>query len=638
MTNGWIKNGKLCGFGNSQSGSYVSGFGYLERNVVTGEVYSSDVVSYSVVPMARSFSSAMLNKENDKIYGYGSYSGSMAFKSCASDGAFRNTEILFELTDPFEWCPAVCVDPETGQMYGISLGQNESQLLSIDDEGFSDVIATLPVQSAKTVSALAYFPATGYFLWSNNSADGVSAVYAIKDDGSSCEKVLELSDKTHFNFFVTGEEAQGKGVPEAAVMKSFDFTAPATSGSIVYTLPTKDITGADLSGDLTWTATLDGATYTTGTAAPGADVTVQYTDVEQGKRTFGFYVSKGDLESGKVSDTQYIGYDRPVGTAKVTLTLVGDKTIKAEWEPVTTGVNGGYVDAQAVEYKVFLNDNLMTTTSETTWEGTVDPEGELTANIVSIVAVAHEMESKAVNSNSVVVGAPLVPEVFIAPTRAEADLMTYPEYHGTYWYYDDEMDPAVFSLSTSYGDYGPLDTWLILPPIDFNDQGGIYSISFEHGTYLSYCIEYFEVWAGQAPNAEAMTTQIMQKTQAEKSDFYDPKFKESTSSFSLPNPGVWYIGIRGVTEDDYMGIMVRNIAVKLIQSGIESSFVDGEGVINGVAGGIEYRGLNDARIDVYSLSGVKSASRVANGDGRIELPAGIYVVRSGNTVKKVAVK
>lgn len=50
MLSGWMKDGVLCGFGLQKSGIYAIGFGYMERNVVSGEVYSQDIVRYSVVP------------------------------------------------------------------------------------------------------------------------------------------------------------------------------------------------------------------------------------------------------------------------------------------------------------------------------------------------------------------------------------------------------------------------------------------------------------------------------------------------------------------------------------------------------------------------------------------------------------
>lgn len=591
MLSGWMKDGILCGFGTQMSGTYAIGFGYMERNVVTGEVYSQEMIRYSEVPKDKSFNSAVYQKSDDTIYGYGSSNRSMAFKKTTGDGNFRDSEVLFQLTDPYEWCPSMCIDPATGQKYGITLGQAESLLLSIDNEGFSDVIATLPVKSGTATSALAYFPATGYFLWSNVNG-GESALYAIKLEDGTCEKVADLAANEHYGYFVTSSEADGSGIPAMPEVLVENFTAPSTSGSIIYVLPSVDLNGNALqteNDELKWVAVLDGAEYKSGNMTTGSTVTVEYENLEQGTHTFGFYVEANGLKSGTVTRSIYLGYDRPMTPKDVVLELQGATTLVAKWEAVTAGADGGYVDFSDLEYKVYLNDDFVGSVKEPEWSGDLDPDAELAANIVTVIATSHGMDSGEARSNSVIAGKPFSPNVTFAPTEAEAQLMTYPSDDGLRWKYNTSFSPAVFSVSSKYGSDDPLNTWLIFPAIDFPDAAGTYKLEFQNGTYATYDAEYFEIWMGQEPTVEAMTTSIMDRTKVGPTNSFDPnvKWNDVSTEFQVPEKGVWHIGFKACSDPHKTGQVLLNIRISTI-SGVN-------GTLGGNEAGRTVAGYYDAR-------------------------------------------
>lgn len=43
------------------------------------------------------------------------------------------------------------------------------------------------------------------------------------------------------------------------------------------------------------------------------------------------------------------------------------------WAPVTEGVNGGYLDKEKLEYEVYLNGQLLTTTKRNSYDLTIPP-------------------------------------------------------------------------------------------------------------------------------------------------------------------------------------------------------------------------------------------------------------------------
>ena len=637
ILSGWMKDGVLCGFGIQMAGTYAVGFGYVERNVVTGQIFSQDLERYSVVSKDQSFNSAVYKKADDSIFGYGSYGNTMAFKKTGGDGDYRDTEMLFLLSDPYEWCPSLCVDPATGQTYGITLGQNESLLLKIDNEGFSDVIATLPVKSGNATSALAYFPETGYFLWSN-SADGVSSLYAISISDGSCEKIADNDDNGHYGFFVTDAAADGKGIPEAASVNEFGIEAPATTGFISYTLPTNDLTAQQLEDDLEWVATLDKTEYATGSAAPGSDVTVVYNDLPDGIHTFGFYVRNGELRSGSTDLTEYIGYDTPLPPANVTLSLDGDSRLAATWEAVTEGVHGGTVDSEAIEYKVYLNDEEVATVNETSWNGEIDPDSELCANTVAVVASAHGMDSEAGVSNPVVAGKPLGLDVFFAPTERDYQLMSCPDDEGLRWKYNTSFEPPVFSVSSKYGSDSALDTWLIFPAINFPDASKTYVITYQNGTYADYDDEYYEIWIGREATVESMTTNILETTQVGPTDSFDPELQwnDVTTEFKVPEAGVWHIGFRACSEAHKTGQVLLNIKVSEL-SGVDEVESTSNARAVGINGCIVYGGIEGDTLYVYAPDG-RLVKEIRNADeGGVTVEKGIYMVRAGERSWKLNV-
>ena len=569
MQSGWMKDGILCGFGLQASGGYATAFGYMERNVVNGDIYSQKVTRYSVVPKDKTFNSAVYMKSDDTIYGYGSYARSMAFKKAAGNGDYSNSEELFQLTDPYEWCPAMCIDPATGQMYGITFGQAESQLLTIDKEGFSDVVASLSVKSSNAPSALAYFPETGYFLWSNSN-EGVSALYAIKLADGSCEKICDLGEDDLYTFFVTDSHADGCGIPALPEMLVDSFEAPSTSGYITYAMPNTDLNGEDLVSEtyeMTWVALVDGEEYQTGVKTMGSTVRVDYTDLTSGMHTFGFYVEINGLRSGTLQTEKYIGYDTPLKPENLVLELDGDNRLTARWDAVTAGVHNGYLNTADMKYEVFLDGESKGTVTETTWSYDLDPDAQLAAYIVTVAATSHDMTSETAKSNAVVAGKPLEANVTFAPTEADASLMTYPNDNGLRWKYNTSFTPAVFSVSHNYDSDEPSNTWLIFPAINFPKTEDTYKLEYQNGTYATYCKgEYYEIWIGKEPTVEAMTVNIKDKTNVIPTDGFasEPVWNDNSLEFEVPEAGVWYIGFKACPDADNMGQILLNIILTTI--------------------------------------------------------------------------
>lgn len=176
--------------------------------------------------------------------------------------------------------------------------------------------------------------------------------------------------------------------------------------------------------------------------------------------------------------------------------------------------------------------------------------------------------------------APLTPDVSFTPTEAEAALFTVADnnHDNVSWGFYNETKTnhqTVFNSNVYKTDNAsselPYNDWLFLPAIQFTDADALYEFKCDaaRGSFSQYwgVDEVFEVKIGTAPNAQSMTTQIMGDTHLTLQNNRDGKLKTFTEMFSVPSPGVYYIGIRCCSSDSKsLGMYLANISVTRQQS------------------------------------------------------------------------
>lgn len=127
--------------------------------------------------------------------------------------------------------------------------------------------------------------------------------------------------------------------------------------TVAFTAPTKDITGRDLTSLTSCTIYRDDSTlpvHTISNPTPGQKLEWTDENVEQGNHTYAVYSTVGDLRSEKAEASVYVGgEDTPGVSDKVEVYDHLDGTITLKWNAVTTGANGGYINASKVKYAIF---------------------------------------------------------------------------------------------------------------------------------------------------------------------------------------------------------------------------------------------------------------------------------------------
>ena len=89
---------------------------------------------------------------------------------------------------------------------------------------------------------------------------------------------------------------------------------------------------------------------------------------------------------------------------------------------------------------------------------------------------------------------------------------------------------------------GPADDWLITPGFSMV-AGKSYDISFRAKAYDFEAPEEFSAWLGNAPEAEAMTISVVEKTVVAQDNA-----KDYNVTIKVPEDGVYYLGIHCTSD------------------------------------------------------------------------------------------
>ena len=228
--------------------------------------------------------------------------------------------------------------------------------------------ATVADQSRVLVEA---YTATG----SNEEPESVELRVAVEEDGDynfgfHC---LSPADQFYLHIVSFGIEAAPAPDAPAAPALAVESADGALDYALKVTLPVQTNDGSALGTvskvRIETNAGEESAIELTGSYAAGETVTYQgaATHADTYSWTVVCYNEAGNGEKATVS--KFLGVDAPVGVTGM-LTDLGE-AVRIDWEPVTEGQNGGYVNPANVYYEVYSIEGgylgeLLTTTSETT--------------------------------------------------------------------------------------------------------------------------------------------------------------------------------------------------------------------------------------------------------------------------------
>lgn len=335
--------------------------------------------------------------------------------------------------------------------------------------------------------------------------------------------------------------------------------------SAQFTMPTTDVEGSTLSGSLTYRVYLNGQQVVEEKTSAGQNIVLQLSSATEGDQNVSVVVvrpatsDKPVAISLPVKRTVFLGYDQPNAPTNVRAVANG-YDVNVTWTAPTSGVHGGYVDANALTYTVSRFVSGQSTDSvlvaqNTTATSVVDhiASTEKCSYYYKVVAQNGTQVSGAAQSDPIQLGntiaLPYYDEFEQDPFETYGFTAIDENEDGQTWTYNANNQNVNYEPSTS----NAADDWFVSAP--FNVQrGALYRFSFDaRGSYLT---ELIAAAVGTAPNAESLTTEIVPVTELTRM-----QTKTLSGLFRAENDGLCYFGIHALSSANLGTIRVDNLSI-----------------------------------------------------------------------------
>lgn len=454
---------------------------------------------------------------------------------------------------------------ETGEAYGLretTYGSRALELVKVDKAtGAQEVIGATQLPFRYSFGCC-WNPVNNTILATYNTEDQGSGLMEIDPVTAAATLVSDFqSDRQVVNLFIRPDTKDK--VPAAP-----QLTVEAPDGSMTchyaITLPEALADGTPLTGLVEWRITLEGETRFEGANQAGSTVTGEITLDKTGYAEFLAYAFNKEGKSENAKVRLFVGKGLAASPAVVTLTWdEASSTMSASWDAVAASSDGGYINPSEVTYTVTdLEGNILSANqSATTFSRQMTaPEGR-TEFAWSVTANYDGRSSAPTKSNSIFLGAMMPPYEYDFTKRKEFVQDGYTVIDAN----NDGISFAPNGLGARCGHAEQkinMDDWLVLPGI-FLEAGKSYLFTLTAHCYQNTNAEIVEVKAGTAPEASALTLQIIKQTTI-KSNRLEPSVL--TGVITPASSGVWYIGVHAKSTAN-KGVTTYHVMVPHVSLG-----------------------------------------------------------------------
>lgn len=422
------------------------------------------------------------------------------------------------------------------------------------------------------------------------------------------------------------------------IVSDFAFVTPddsSVSGYFQFQLPADSYLGTPLTDEKLNVKVVEGdKVLVEGTAAPGTLFKSDNIKLSNDNHTVYVTVSNECGDGPTIKRTFFAGYDLPAAPTNIKLTNEG-LTTTLTWDAPTKGINGNAIDKDNITYKVVRYPYEVTVAEnlkECSFTET-HPE-DMTRYVYTVTAMYNGKEGGWGYSNNMILGTPLNPPyggMFTGP----ADMLNYytlidSNGDGYCWGYDSNTRSAVYV----YNQYNDADDWMIAPPINYK-KGVDYTLSFKaYSSYPDYP-ESMEVTFGKGRTPEEQSTQLLNIPEIPGVDEENP-VTEYSVPVKVDEDGVYYFGFHVTSPKFHEFLYLFDIRLD-VTTGINNVTDDSGLSVSTGKNTISISNPNGAKVSVYSSNGMLIDTFTAPAYERT-LHSGIYVVKAGDTAKKVIVQ
>lgn len=376
---------------------------------------------------------------------------------------------------------------------------------------------------------------SGRMFWTANPADEKGYLYEVNLTTGKATLLCTFADDDEITGlyvpFVAKDDA-----PDAVENLTLNFPNGSRTGTVEFKCPSTTFGGNVATGALTYKVTAAGKEIASGDCAYGQQMSVPYSATRDAAVEFTVVVSNsvGDGPVSKLS--QFIGKDRP-NEPTVTISYA-DGRFHVQWTPVTTTMNGGYLDFSKMTYNVYRYPGGATVGSGLTATELYDtvpaPEG--------YGKFYYQVQAKCDGKNSPWATSNVVSMGWLTPPYAQS-FDSYDDFE-TFTVLDANADNKTWGHDNSekaargnscYGQ--DMDDWLITPPVRM-EYGKAYKVSFRVRNNGARYPERFDLRMGTAETPQAMTTVVMDTTLVDG----DKEWKTYERFVFAPTTGLYYLG------------------------------------------------------------------------------------------------
>ena len=460
-------------------------------------------------------------------------------------------------------CSAFAWDPRDNSLVAVTM---KGDVVRYDPvTGEPTVLFSTGKENTTYFGALGYSPTDKGFLWSylkvGSGGTESQDTYLIDTDRKTCR--LQASTTYgedgwihQYSSYLINEQYADPLAPKPANVERDSFEPHGASGVLNVRIPSQKEDGTALSGDVTVYVHVDGITaedrtpYFTTTAAPGALVKPEIKDLSEGLHRITVWLVSADGHWSRSRNVvKYVGYDAPAEPQNVTLDAE-----YLQWDPVTEGINGQDISADGIEYKIWVDGEVIGTTTSNSYKMEFSPT-EMHNYLAAVQGSNHGSEGPLGYSNRLTVGQyRSIPATYLPD---DSDLMLVKVFDtdadGRTWaYYQNEE--AFVKQSPTTAASATNDDWLMLAPVNFDDPQALYQIAFDFKTSGNY-EEQIELRL-----CDEAVTGTGDLLLAKKVNSYEHNREYSTFSTILAADGVKYLAFHslpGQTADIYL----KNIRV-----------------------------------------------------------------------------
>lgn len=456
---------------------------------------------------------------------------------------------------PAAW-NAIAADKQ-GQLYAIDM---EGNLLKVNkDTGETTEVGATGFTPMNVASAT-FDHKTGKLYWTV-STDSEGFICEVDTTTGQATKVADFTNGDEiYGLFVMAPPAED-GAPAVPDNLALNFENDSLTGTLSFDAPETLFRGQEAEGDVDFRVMLGTETVAQGTTQYGKKnvVSPEFSVPAPGRYTFTLICSNVEGDSPKTEISKFIGEDAPAAVSNAKA-VYEDGNFIITWNAPAGSANGGYINPDAVTYNVTRNPDgvaVATGISETSFTDPVEIPESFIKYTYSIVASYNGLNSYAVKTNGVGLGN------IVPPFNDDFSDMNFLE---SYTVLDTDGDGRGFasfiSMAQSLGaPYGAEDThvdqWLVTPAVKL-EGGKFYKFGIDAATMGASWTELFEVKLATEPEADSFDTVIIPASEVSTASFMTTAHFEEY--FTVPEDGVYYIGLHHMTEDSYM-LLFDNLSI-----------------------------------------------------------------------------